>query len=94
MSFVLAFTLLAAARVLSPERPLTTAPVIENRYAGLMPMMHPGIASDGTTTFAIWSDYRSGWEIDVFAARLDDAGRPVDAHEIPIATRQDMAKYA
>lgn len=90
MSFVLAFALLASARVLSPERPLTPAPRIENVYCDPF-SAHPSIASDGKTTFAMWADYRRGTRADVFAARLDENARPIDANDLPIATRQDVA---
>jgi hypothetical protein len=70
----------ASPRMLTPERPLSAPVSRPNAFTyGVR------VATNGETTFACWSDPRSGRFNDVFAKRLDRDGNPV-GDDIPIVT--------
>ncbi|MDY7233224.1 Ig-like domain-containing protein [Hyalangium rubrum] len=75
-------TLLAPA--ISPEFGLDT-PVTD---PGSGTQAAPAIASNGTDYLAVWTDDRGG-EVDLYGARVSQAGAVLDGFGIPISTAQN-----
>jgi hypothetical protein len=49
----------------------------------------PAVAANGTNFLAVWADYRSGTDFNIYGARISAAGAVLDASGIAISTASD-----
>jgi len=53
----------------------------------------PAVAFDGTNYTVTWEDYRSGFEWDIYGARVDTSGTVLDTSGIPLSTAAADQRY-
>jgi hypothetical protein len=67
-----------AAALLALGIAVPPAAAAENRYA-------PAVAFDGTNYLVVWQERRSGGSVDIYAARVSEAGLVLDPLGIPVS---------